>query len=31
MVDIPDQIKEPRYRGQVYVGYKDAAFDLQPN
>jgi len=25
VVDIPDQIEEPWYRGQVYVGYKDAA------
>jgi len=27
VVDIPDKIEEPWYRGQVYVGYKDASFE----
>ena len=26
-IDIPERIEEPWYRGQVYVGYKDAAFE----
>jgi len=27
LIDIPEKIEEPWYRGQVYVGYKDAAFE----
>ena len=27
VVDIPDNIQELWYRGQVHVGYKDAAFE----
>ena len=27
LIDIPEKIEEPWYRVQVYVGYKDAAFE----
>lgn len=30
VVDIPDNIHDSWYRGQVIVGYKDAAFEARP-
>ena len=27
LIDIPERIEDPWYRGQVFVGYKDAAFE----